>query len=36
VTPLVPHHRSTPPHLKYLSGYPAHLLQQVQSLIDDG
>lgn len=36
VTPLVPHHRSTPPHLKYLSGYPAHLLQQVQGLIDDG
>lgn len=36
VTPLVQHHRSTPPHLKYLSGYPAHLLQQVQSLIDDG
>ena len=36
VTALVPHHRSTPPHLKYLSGYPAHLLQQVQGLIDDG
>lgn len=36
VTPLVPHHRSTPPHLRYLSGYPAHLLQQVQQLIDQG
>ena len=36
VTPLVPHHRSTPPHLRFLSGYPAHLLGQVQQLIDQG
>ena len=34
VTPLVPHFRTTPPHLKYLGGYPAHMLQQVQALID--
>lgn len=36
VTPLVPHHRTTPPHLRFLSGYPAHLLTQVQQLIDGG
>ena len=36
VTPLVPHHRSTPPHLRFLTGYPAHLLDQVQRLVDQG
>jgi predicted metal-dependent hydrolase len=25
-----------PPHLRYLGGYPAHLLQQVQEMIDQG
>ncbi len=33
---LVPVIRSAPTHLRYLSGYPPHLLQQVQRLIDEG
>ena len=33
---LVPVIRSAPPHLRYLTGYPPHLLQQVQQLIDEG
>lgn len=36
VATLVPVIRSAPPHLRYLSGYPQHLLQQVQQLIDEG
>ena len=30
VATLVPVIRSAPPHLRYLTGYPPHLLQQVQ------
>lgn len=33
---LVPLIKSSGPQLKYLGGYPAHLLQQVQGLIDQG
>jgi UTP pyrophosphatase len=36
VQTLVPVIRSAPTHLRYLSGYPPHLLQQVQQLIDEG
>ena len=36
VATLVPVIRSAPPHLRYLTGYPPHLLQQVQQLIDEG
>lgn len=36
VQTLVPVIRSAPTHLRYLSGYPPHLLQQVQRLIDEG
>ena len=32
--PLI--HGGLPPHLKYLAGYPPHLLQQVQQMIDAG
>jgi predicted metal-dependent hydrolase len=36
VATLVPVIRSAPPHLRYLTGYPPPLLQQVQQLIDEG
>lgn len=36
MTTLVPVIRSAPSHLRYLTGYPPHLLQQVQKLIDEG
>jgi predicted metal-dependent hydrolase len=36
VATLVPVIRSAPPHLRYLTGYPPQLLQQVQQLIDEG
>lgn len=36
VQTLVPVIRSAPPHLRYLTGYPPHLLEQVQRLIDEG
>ncbi|RTL29677.1 MAG: M48 family peptidase [Burkholderiales bacterium] len=36
VTTLVPVIRSAPSHLRYLTGYPPHLLQQVQKLIVEG